>query len=57
MSKLTRVDTAELSRETKFSGANGDREKNVFPVQLATSMMIGSLTRLIHNFSTCMYSM
>ena len=24
-----------LSRETKFSGANGDREKLVFPVQLA----------------------
>ena len=25
------------SREIKFSGANGDREKNIFPVQLTTS--------------------
>ena len=34
------------SRETKFSGANGDREIFIFPVQLATSR-IGNLTRLI----------
>ena len=33
--------------EIKFSGANGDREKTVFFVQLTTSR-IGSLTRLIH---------
>ena len=36
------------SRETKFSGANGDREILFFPVQLTTSR-IGNLTRLIHN--------
>ena len=34
------------SRETKFSGANGHREKIVFSVQLITSR-IGNLTRLI----------
>ena len=35
------------SRETKFSGANADREILIFPVQLTTSR-IGNLTRLIH---------
>ena len=44
---LTRDGTAELSRDTKFSGANGDKEKNVFPDQLTTSG-INNLTRLIH---------
>ena len=44
MSRLTRDGTGE---ETKFSGANGDGEKFVFPVQLTTSR-IGNLTRLIH---------
>ena len=46
------------SRETKFLGANGDREKVIFPVQLTTSR-IGNLTRLIltcymcdHTYST-----
>ena len=34
-------------RETKFSGANGDREIFIFPVQL-TSSRNGNLTRLIH---------
>ena len=34
------------SRETKFSGANGEREILIFPVQLTTSR-IGTLTRLI----------
>ena len=34
------------SRETKFSGANGDREIIIFVVQLTTSR-IGNLTRLI----------
>ena len=34
------------SRETKFSGANGDREILIFPVRLTTSR-IGNLTRLI----------
>ena len=31
-----------MSRETKFSGANGDREIFIFPVQLTTSR-IGNL--------------
>ena len=35
------------SRETNFSGANGDKEICIFPVQLTTSR-IGNLTRLIH---------
>ena len=38
---------ADLTRETKFSGANGDREKNIFPVQLATSR-VGNLAGLTH---------
>ena len=41
-----------LSRETKFSGANADREILTFPVQLTTSR-IGNLTRLIHTLATC----
>ena len=44
---MTRDGTAELSRETKFSGANGDRETFIFPLQLTTSM-IDNLTQLIH---------
>ena len=43
------------SRETKFSGANADREIFIFPVQL-TASRIGDLTRLIHTLaigSTC----
>ena len=48
VSKLKRDGTADnLSRKTKFSGANGDREMFIFPVQLTTSR-IGNLTRLIH---------
>ena len=34
-------------RETNVSGANGDREILIFPVQPTTSR-IGNLTRLIH---------
>ena len=41
------------SRETKFSGVNGDREILIFPVQLITSR-IGNLTRLIHTLAKCM---
>ena len=61
MSRLTRDRTAEPvsrlpnpSRETKFSGANGDREIFVFPfpVQLITSR-IGNLTRLILTLAIC----
>ena len=40
------------SRETKFSGANVDREIFIFPVQLTTSR-IGSHTRLIHALAIC----
>ena len=53
-----------LSRETKFSGANGEREKTIFPVQLITSK-IGNHTRLIptllkvliiHTYIPCMHA-
>ena len=37
-----------LSRETKFSGANGNRETYIFSFQLTTSSRIGNFTRLIH---------
>ena len=40
------------SRETKFSGANADREIFLFPVQLTTSR-IGNRTRLIHTLAVC----
>ena len=39
------------SRETKLSGANADREKFIFPVQLTTCRM-GNLTRLIHTLAS-----
>ena len=53
MSRLTRDGTTvNLSRETKFSGANGDREIFIFSVQLTTSR-IGNLTRLILNLAIC----
>ena len=39
-------------RETKFSGANADREISSFPVQL-TTCRIGNLTRLIHTLAIC----
>ena len=44
MSRMGRLDP---SRETKFSGANGDREELIFLVELTTSR-IGHLTRLIY---------
>ena len=43
----TRREGQNPSRETKFSGANEDREIFIFPVQLTTSR-IGNLTRLMH---------
>ena len=55
MSRLTRDGTTEPSRETKFSGANGDttcREKIIFLVQLTTSRINGNLTRLIFTLAT-----
>ena len=39
-------------RETRFSGANTDREVFIFPVQLTTSR-IGNLARLIHIVAIC----
>ena len=39
------------SRETKFSGADADRDTFIFPVQLNTSR-IGNLTRLTHILAT-----
>ena len=47
-----RVRQSNPSRETKFSGANGDREIFIFPVQL-TTCRIGNLTRLIHTLAIC----
>ena len=40
------------SRETKFSGANADRETSISPFQLTTSR-IGNLARLIHTLAIC----
>ena len=40
------------SRKTKFSGANGDREILIFPVQMTTNR-IGNLTRLILTLVIC----
>ena len=40
------------SHETKFSGANGDREMFIFAVRL-TSSRIGHLTRLILTRDIC----
>ena len=40
------------SRETIFSGANGDRDILFFPVQLTTSN-IGNLTRFIFTLVIC----
>ena len=42
------------SRETKFSGANADREIFIFPVQLNTCR-IGNLARLIHALAIYIY--
>ena len=41
-----------LSRETKFSGTNTDREIFIFPVQL-TTCRTGNLIRLIHTLAIC----
>ena len=41
------------SRETKFSGANGDREMFIFPFQPTTSR-IGNLVRLIRTLLNVM---
>ena len=43
---------SKASRETKFSGANGDREIFISPVQLH-HRRIGNLTRLILTLAIC----
>ena len=51
MSRLTRDSgLPNPSRETKFSGTNGDREIFIFPVQLTTSR-IGNPTRSVDPYS------
>ena len=40
------------SRETIFSGVDGDRKTSIFPVQLTTSK-IDSLTRFIFTLAIC----
>ena len=48
MSGLARDETVELYRETKRSGANGDRENIIFSTQV-TTIGIDNHTRLIHS--------
>ena len=51
MSRLTRDSgLPNPSRETKFSGTNGDRKIFLFPVQLTTSR-IDNLTRSVDPYS------
>ena len=45
------------SRESKFSGANGNREIFVFPVQLLAVSRIGNLTRLITTSRALLHSL
>ena len=53
MSRLTRDETTEtVSRDPKFSGANGDRRIFIFPVQL-TTCRISNLARLIITLAIC----
>ena len=47
-----RTGLPNLSRETKFSGTNGDWELLFFHIQLTTSR-IGNLTQLIHTLARC----
>ena len=47
MSRLTRGETAEPSRETIFTGSNGDEEKTFSPLQLTTKR-IDNHTRMIY---------
>ena len=51
MSRLSRAETAEPVSRDQFSGANGDREILIFPVQLTTR--IGNLTRLFLTLAMC----
>ena len=60
MSRLTRDGTANLSRETKFSGVNGDKE--IFPWSADHVNRIGNLPVDLYsaicydNNKTCQYS-
>ena len=45
---LRRDGRPNLSRKTKFTGANEDGEKFIFLVQLTTTSRIGNLIQLIH---------
>ena len=47
MSRLTR--DRNPSPENKFSGANGDREIFIFPVQLTKSETSNLITRWVHD--------
>ena len=49
-SRLTRDGTSEsVATDQILRGADGDREKNILPVELTTVISrFGSLTRLIH---------
>ena len=48
MSRVVRDRPAEPVSQAQFSGANGDREKLIFPVQLTTSRIGKLLARLIY---------
>ena len=48
MNRLSGTGRLDPFRETKFSGANKNREMFIFPVELTTSR-IGNLTRLIYS--------
>ena len=50
--ELSNLRDSDPSRETKFSGANADREIFTFTVQLTTSR-ISNLIRLIHTLAIC----
>ena len=52
MGRLTATGLPKPSREAKFLGANADREKLIFPLQLTTCRM-GNFTRLIHTLAIC----
>ena len=52
MSRLTRDGTVEPVSRNIFSGANGDREVSISPVQLTTSR-IGNQTQLIFTLAKC----
>ena len=52
MSTLTQAAVPNPSRETKFSGANGNKYIFIFPIRLTTSR-IGNLTRLILTLKLC----